>query len=226
LKNRRQKKALTLLEVMIGVFLISSSTLVFIKVLNLFKKETTFYSEHFLASSLNEKVLETCFQETDINSYAMQTLGLADASGDPVSFQSLVTDGQTPFFHITADESPILHQKLKDNFRLSVDCRSENNEFYEIETTFAWTTQTGKGSSSSICRFLTFDGDKEVETLFSLEDSVVEGRLLNNVFNSPSSSLEHLVPSFGGQELVMSIGHIYYPCFDLMSSPDFFERCK
>lgn len=214
-------KGLTLLEIMIGVLLISSATMVFIKVLNSFKKETVFYSEHFLASTLNEKVLETCFQEAEINPYGFQALGLIDEQGDPLNLKTMITDGQTPLFQtpiISVTSAPVLHQTLKDKFELLINCRTDKKGFNEVETTFSWKTLTGKGSSTSMCWFLTFAGDKDVATTYSLADSVVESRLLANCFDAAATSLGSVVLSFNAHELVMSIGHAYFPCSDFIPS--------
>ncbi len=227
---KNSKNGMSLLEVMIGLFLISSTSLIFLKAINLFKTESAFYSEHFLATSLNEKVLETCFQETELNPYGCQTLGLVDASGKPFEFETMVTDGQTNFFRypdISSKETPVLYKKLKDNFKMNIKCSKDDGSFFEVESGFSWSAKTGKGGTSSVCRFLTFDGEKDVETTYSMTDADVEKRLVVDVFyKSDTTSLNSLVSSIGAQELVMNMGHIYYPCFDLFSADEFYERCQ
>lgn len=213
---------------MIGILLVSSATLIFLKSITLFNKQTVFYSEHFLANSLNEKVLETCFNESQLSPNGFESLGLVDKMGNSIDFSSEVTDGKTVFFknpEINKTNSPILHNKLDNNFTVSIDCKASSDDFYEVSSDFNWSAKTGRGSVNTICRFLTFNGDKEIETNYSLDDALVEKRLLGNIFSTTSGNLGTIVGSFGAHELLMSMGHIYYPCYDLISSDQLAKRC-
>lgn len=219
----------SLLELMIGVFLIASTSLVFLKALNLFNKETVFYSEHFLASSLGEKVMETCYQELEVNPYGFQALGLVDQDENTLILSSPITDGQTNFFknpEISNSSTPYLYMKTKNNFISKVVCEGSIKDYYEVVSGFKWNAKTGSGEINSVCRYLAFDGEKDFSTTYSMSDEYVEKELLAVVFRSSATSISSVVDSIGGQELAMAIGRIYYSCFNLLSSEEFYERCR
>ncbi|HQB81955.1 MAG TPA: type II secretion system protein [Candidatus Rifleibacterium sp.] len=72
--NQRANRGMTLLELLIGFFLLVSASIIFFQAMHSFKKETTFTSENFLAASLTEKVLEQCYQEADLNPHGLQAM--------------------------------------------------------------------------------------------------------------------------------------------------------
>ncbi|MDD2998029.1 MAG: type II secretion system protein, partial [Candidatus Riflebacteria bacterium] len=65
----RKKRGLTLIELTIGIFLIGGIAIVYLQSMQSSKKKNEFYSEHFMASIMAAKVVEACFQETDLNPY-------------------------------------------------------------------------------------------------------------------------------------------------------------
>jgi hypothetical protein len=225
--KQTDKTGVSLLELLIGFFILASTSVIFFQAMHKFKKETTFYSEHFVASALSEKVLEQCYQETEINPYGITALGLSDADGNTISLNTEVTDNQTIFFQqptINQEEMAPLHHLLNDNFTLHVEPELNGN-FYEIKTSFNWKAMYGVGKSETYCRILAFPSEKEVLTYLALSDSAVEERLVSRVFSAPDTALSANLGSIGAQKLVMNLGHIYYACFDLFSSADFKKRC-
>jgi hypothetical protein len=224
--NSSARKGMTLAELLIGFFLLISASILFIQTISGFKKETTFTSESFLAASLTEKVLEQCYQESELNPHGLQAIGLTDETGKPYPFSTFVTDKETVFFSnpaITDEKTPDLHDVLKDNFRLNVSSEKKPG-FYEVSAGFTWKAQSGKGAAISSTRILSFTGEKEVLTTFSLDDDQVKSRLVKDIFNSPGSALSSKVSSINGEKLLIDIGHIYYSGLDWLNSEEFKEK--
>ncbi len=220
------QRGMTLAELLIGFFLLCSASIIFFQAMHGFRKETTFTSENFLASSLIEKVLEQCYQESELNPHGLQAIGLTDNTGKPYPFTTFITDKETVFFSnpgITETATPNLHRVLKDNFSLVVDGEQKSG-FYEINASFNWKAQSGKGEALSSTRILSFTGEKEVLTTFTLTEEQVKQRLVKDVFNAPGASLGSRVSSAGAEKLLISIGHIYYAGKDWLNSSDFKDR--
>lgn len=222
----RYSRGMTLLELLIGFLLLVSASIIFFQAMHSFKKETTFTSENFLAASLTEKVLEQCYQEADLNPHGLQAIGLADADGALYPFSTFVTDKETIFFSnpgITDTDTPNLHKVLKENFSLKVS-GDKKAGFYEINAGFNWKAGSGKGSSLAYTRILSFTGEKEVLTTFSLSDTEVKNRLVKDIFNAPGSALGSKVSSAGAEKLLLNAGHVYYTCLDWLNSAEFKDR--
>ncbi|EKD82511.1 MAG: hypothetical protein ACD_39C01241G0003, partial [uncultured bacterium] len=64
--KRTENQGFTLLELLVGFFIIASVSVIFFQAMHSFRKESTFNSENYLASSLVEKVLEQCYQESQL----------------------------------------------------------------------------------------------------------------------------------------------------------------
>lgn len=226
--HNANNRATSLLEVLIGFFLLASASVIFIQSMLKFKTETVFYSEHFVASALIERVLEQCYQETDLNPHGMQTLGLADASGNPYSLSTEITNGRTVFFQnpeISQEKFEALHRMVNDNFLLSLEPTRESG-YYELKAGFSWPAKHGRGVAETFCRVLGFDGIKQVETDLEFEDSFVEKRLVSVVFSAPETALSSHISNSGVREFVMNAGHAYFSGYHLLSSRTFQDRCK
>lgn len=193
-----------------------------------FRKETAFTSENYLASSLVEKVLEQCYQESLLNPHGMKAIGLADASGSPYEISTSITDKETVFFShpaITEDLTPDLHHLLKDNYTLSIETEKKDG-FYEMVAGLKWKAQSGRGELFSSSRVLSFTGEKEVRTTFDLTDDAVEERLVKDVFSSPGSNLGAELSSVGAQTMLVHVGHVFYACRDWLNDPDFADKLQ
>ncbi|MDD2997896.1 MAG: hypothetical protein PHV05_02470 [Candidatus Riflebacteria bacterium] len=221
--KRCNKNGMTLAEILIGFFIIASASVIFFQTMHRFNKETTFNSENFLASSLVEKVLEQCYQESDLNIHGMEAIGLADTDGKPYSVSTYITDKETVFFSnpaITIASTPNLHHILKDNFNLKINTEKKDG-FYELTAGFEWSAQSGKGQAFASTRILSFTGEKEVLTTFALTEDVVKERLVKDVYSAPGENLETKLSSIGAQKLLIQIGCIYYSCIDWLNSNEF-----
>jgi hypothetical protein len=217
-----------MLELVIGFFLVTGVSMMFFQVMHRFRKESTFNSENYLASSLVEKVLEQCYQESQLNPHGMKAIGLADADGAPYEVSTGITDRETVFFSnpgITETRTPDLHQVLKDNYVLSVETVREDG-FYDVEASFKWKAETGKGQTLSSSRVFSFTGEKEVLTTWSMTDDEVRDRLVKDIFNDPGANLGAKVSSIGAQTMLVHIGHIFYSSIDCLRSPDFKQRLQ
>ncbi len=225
MKNTK-KHGFTLLELLVGFVIIASVAVVFFQSMHRFRKESTFNSENYLASSLIEKVLEQCYQESQLNPHGMKAIGLADAAGEPYTVSTQVTDKATVFFSnpaITQESTPDLHNILQDNYILTVNTSKEEG-YYEMVAGLSWNAQSGKGQVFSSSRVLAFTGKKEVLTTFELTDDEVKNRLVSDVFNSPGSNLSAKLASIGAQTLLVHVGHIFYSCLDWLKSDELKER--
>ncbi|KAF1083015.1 MAG: hypothetical protein GQF41_0782 [Candidatus Rifleibacterium amylolyticum] len=225
---RQSRKGFSLLELLIGFFLLASVSVIFLQTMHRFRKETTFTSENYLASSLVEKVLEQCYQETQLNPHGMKAIGLADASGSPYEISTSITDKETVFFSqpsITEDRTPELYQLLKDNYALTVETEKKAG-YYEMVAGLKWNAQSGRGELFSSSRVLSFTGKKEVLTTFDLADDAVEERLVKDVFNAPGSSLGAELSSAGAQTMLVHVGHVLYSSLDWLNDPDFAEKLQ
>ena len=115
----KKRKGFTLLEITIGMFILGGVLVIYLQSMQSSRKKTEYYSEHFIASIMAAKVVESCFQETDINLYGIEALGLVDESGQSLNFNTPVTDGQTVFFktpEITEEQHPHLYRMFSKDF--------------------------------------------------------------------------------------------------------------
>ncbi len=225
---KQGRKGFSLLELLIGFFLLASVSVIFLQTMHRFRKETAFTSENYLASSLVEKVLEQCYQESLLNPHGMKAIGLADASGSPYEISTSITDKETVFFShpaITEDLTPDLHHLLKDNYTLSIETEKKDG-FYEMVAGLKWKAQSGRGELFSSSRVLSFTGEKEVRTTFDLTDDAVEERLVKDVFSSPGSNLGAELSSVGAQTMLVHVGHVFYACRDWLNDPDFADKLQ
>lgn len=225
---KKRRSGFTMLELLIGFFIIGACSVVFFQAMHMFRKESLYFSEHYVASGLLEKVLEQCYQETELNPHGVKALGLSDELGNPYSLNTHITDKQTVFFQqpaINPQTMKNLHNMLDDNFILKLDSEQKTG-YYEITASFDWEAQYGKGTSQTYCRVLSAPGEKEVMTDLEISDASVEARLVSRVFSSSGTTLSSNLDSIGAQDLLMNVGHIYYNCFDLFASAEFRERCQ
>lgn len=226
--KRCKNNGMTLIELLIGFFIIASVAVIFFLTMHRFRKETTFNSENFLASSLVEKVLEQCYQESELNLYGMKAIGLTDDAGKPYKISTQIADRETVFFSnpgITSANTPNLHHMVKDNFNLLINSEKKSG-FYELTAGFNWTAESGKGQAYSSTRILSYTGEKEVLTSYSMTEAAVKERIVKDIFNSPGGSLESKVSSIGAQDLLIPVGHIYYSCQDWLNSTEFKSRVQ
>lgn len=223
------RNGFSLVEVVIGFCIIAASSVIFFQTVHLFKKETTFYSEHFIASAMLEKVMERSFQETDLNPHGLKALGLESSDGSISPIESQITDGQSVFFqHPSIDMAK--HEQLfsllnDNNFVLGINATKEKG-YFDIVNSFKWQAKYGSGESEAYGRILNFTGEKEVETDIELDDSVVEKLLVKKIYDLDGVSLSSKFNSINACEVAMNTGHIYFTCFELFSSADFQNRCK
>ncbi|HAE40533.1 MAG TPA: hypothetical protein DCG57_18155 [Candidatus Riflebacteria bacterium] len=225
---RARDRGFTLLELLIGFFILASASVIFLQTMHRFKNETAFTSENYLASSLIEKVLEQCYQESQLNPHGMTAVGLADAAGSPYEVSTSITDKETVFFAhppITEDIAPDLHYLLKDNYTLSVETEKKDG-YYEMVAGLKWSAKSGKGELFSRSRILAFTGEKEVITSFELSDDAIEERLVKDVFSSPGSNLGAELGSIGARKMLVHVGHIFYSSLDWLKDPSFAARIQ
>ncbi len=226
--KQSRRNGMTLVELLIGFFIIASVAGIFFVTMHRFRKETTFNSENYLASSLVEKVLEQCYQESELNQYGMTAIGLADADGKPYKVSTQIADRETVFFmnpDITSASTPELHHVVKDNFNLEISGEKKNG-YYELTAGFKWKAASGKGQAYSSTRILSYTGEKEVLTSYSLSDTAVSELVVKDVLCAPGSSIDATVSSDGARTLLMSVGHIYYSCKSWLNSAEFKERMQ
>lgn len=97
-----QNKGFTLLEIMVGVFILSSMALMFFWVVKSSSKESTFSGNHFSAIMIGQKVAEDIMEEYALNPYADESLGINTS----LAKQTTVIDGDSVFFMAIEDSCP------------------------------------------------------------------------------------------------------------------------
>ena len=226
--KHKNKTGVTLIEMLIGFIIIGFVSVIFLKTMHTFRKETTFTTENFLALTLSEKVLEKCYQETELNPYGMETIGVADPNGKNYSFSTYITDKETIFFSkpaITKKTAPNLYSMLKDNFNLNITSEKKDG-YYELSAGFKWKAKTGQGKAFSSTRILSFTGEKEVLTTFSLSENEVKQKIAEDIYGNKGANIEAQLGISGAYELVTSIGHIFYSCKEYLNSKEFNQKLQ
>lgn len=221
MKNTR---GVTLLELTIGLFLIGGVLAIYFQSIQSSKKKNEYYSEHFIASIMAGKVVEACFQETDINPYGIEALGLADSTGKPFKFSSLVTDGQTVFFknpEISKENNPFLYAKFSNDFTLNIVTEDSSNSYFNVNTGFKWKAATGAGDFSFLCSFPGFALKREAISTFAFPEAQLEKKLVERFFEEKNKSLGTIIPSPTARAVALSTGRIYFSVSTLFSAPQF-----
>ncbi len=221
---KKNKKGLTLLELSIGMLLIGGVAAIYLQSMQSSRQKNEFYSEHFIASIMAAKVVETCFQETEINPYGIEALGLADENGKPFKYSTLITDGQTSFFkqpEITKETTPFLYNMFQKDFTLNITTESSSPRHFTLETAFKWKTGTGAGTFNYFCRFPGFVAKKEVNTTYAFPESKLEKKIVERIFEEKDKSLSSLVSSPAALEVTLATGRIFFTCVGMLAAPQF-----
>lgn len=220
----RKKHGLTLLELTIGIFLIGGIAVIYLQSMQSSKKKNEFYSEHFMASIMAAKVVEACFQETDLNPYGIEALGLADQAGKPFNFSTLITDGQTVFFKkplISKDNTPALFDAMKKDFILQIKTDGASSRYFTLDTSFKWKAATGAGIFNYLCRFPNYVMKKEALSTFAFPESELEKKVVERIFEEKNKSLGTIVSSPAAQEVALATGRIYFTSVGMFAAPEF-----
>lgn len=219
-----KRKGLTLLELTIGLFLIGGAAVIYLQTMESSRKKSEFYSEHFIASIMAAKVVEACFQETDINPYGIEALGMADSTGKPFKFSTMVTDGQTTFFkqpEITKENTPFLFNMFQKNFMLNIATENSSSRYFTLNTAFNWKTSTGAGNFNYYCRFPGFTQKKEAFSTYAFPESQLEKKVVERIFEEKNKNLGTIVSSPVTREVALATGRIYFTCAGMLGSPQF-----
>lgn len=225
----RNKKGLTLLELTIGMFLIGGAAVIYLQSMQSSRQKNEFYSEHFIASIMAAKVVESCFQETDINPYGVEALGLADSAGKPFKYSTLVTDGQTSFFkdpEINSENTPFLFNMFKKDFMLNISTENSSSRHFTLNTAFKWKASTGVGNFNYFCRFPGFAAKKEVYTTYAFPEAKLEKKVVERIFEEKNKNLGTIVSSPATRELSLATGRIYFTCAGMLAAPQFSSAAK
>lgn len=224
-----RRKGLTLLELTIGLFLIGGAAVIYLQTMQSSRQKNEFYSEHFIASIMAAKVVEACFQETEINPYGVEALGLADSSGKPFKFSTLVTDGQTTFFkqpEINKEKTPFLYSMFQKDFILNINTENSSTRHFTLNTAFNWKANTGPGAFNYYCRFPGFSAKKEVQTTYAFPENQLEKKVVERIFEEKNKNLGTIVSSPATREVALATGRIYFTCAGMMGSPKFSAAVK
>ncbi len=219
-----RKRGLTLLELTIGMFLIGGAAVIYLQSMQSSRQKNEFYSEHFIASIMAAKVVEACFQETEINPYGVEALGLADSDGKPFKFSTLVTDGQTAFFkqpEIKKESTPFLYNMFQKDFLLNITTDNSSTRHFTLNTAFNWKANTGPGTFNYLCRFPGYAAKKDVQTTYAFPESKLEKKVVERIFEEKNKNLGTIVSSPATREVAMATGRIYFTCVGMMNAPQF-----
>ncbi|MEW6708989.1 MAG: type II secretion system protein [Candidatus Riflebacteria bacterium] len=226
MKNR--KKGMSLIELMIGFLIIGGVTLIYFQTMNSSRKKSQFYAEHFMAALLAGKVVENCLQETDINPYGVEALGLADEKGKAFKVSTLITDGRSVFFKsptISQEETPDLYEQVKKDFLLKIDTDGSKNKFFSVNTSFDWNASTGSGNFAYDCFFPNYVMKQEATSSYAFPEDQLEKRVVERIL-AEKGALSSIVTSPSAAEVAMATGRIYFSVAGLISSPDFKAACE
>lgn len=222
----RKRKGFTLLEITIGMFILGGVLVIYLQSMQSSRKKNEFYSEHFIASIMAAKVVEACFQETDINLYGIEALGLVDDSGQSLNFNTPVTDGQTVFFktpEITEEQHPHLYNMFSKDFMLNIESEKTSKQHFTLNTAFAWKAATGDGKFNFFCNFPGSVIRKEPHSTFAFPEAKLEKKLVERFFEEKDKNLGSIVSSPGAREVALSTGRIYFSVSNLLADKDFTE---
>lgn len=220
----KKRSGLTLLELTIGMFLIAGAAVIYLQSMQSSKKKNEFYSEHFIASIMAAKVVEACFQETEINPYGIEALGLADENGKPFKFSTMVTEGQTTFFkqpEINKETTPFLYNMFQKDFMLNITTDESSSRHFTLNTAFKWKANTGPGSFNYLCRFPGFSPKKEIITTFAFPEDKLEKKVVERIFEEKNKNLGAIVSSPAAREVSLATGRIYFTCAGMLSAAQF-----
>ncbi|NLI78756.1 MAG: prepilin-type N-terminal cleavage/methylation domain-containing protein [Candidatus Riflebacteria bacterium] len=229
--NRR--RGFSLMEVMIGVFIMAFVLGAFIMGLRSAKKEVEFSDKHVAVLLCSQKVVEDLMEEIWLNPFGFQTLGIENSVPSPTP----IVDGQSVFFTnlesgnaattnapgtrkdvIGPGVKPLYHQV--EDLHLTVtaerlapvaDDRPESN-LYHGDIAFAWDGPRGKGKG-------------DVEALFF--SPLTPKKFTPGTYVDPSStdaSYTAILGSPGGRpQLLRNLGDVYQACRSFLNS-DFYRR--
>ncbi len=222
----KKRHGFTLLEITIGMFLLGGVLVIYLQSMQSSRKKNEFYSEHFIASIMAAKVVEACFQETDINLYGIEALGMVDNSGQSLDFSTPVTDGQTVFFkkpEITAERYPHLYSMFSKDFMLDISSEKATKQYFTLNTAFSWKTMTGSGKFNFLCNFPSSVIRKEPRSTFAFPESKLEKKLVERFFEEKNKNLGSIVSSPGARKVAISTGRIYFAASSLLADKPFTE---
>ncbi|KAF1079145.1 MAG: hypothetical protein GQF41_4532 [Candidatus Rifleibacterium amylolyticum] len=220
----RKREGFTLLEITIGMFILGGVLVIYLQSMQSSRKKNEFYSEHFIASIMAAKVVESCFQETDINLYGIEALGLVDDSGQSLDFNTPVTDGQTVFFktpEITEEQHPHLYSMFSKDFMLKIDSKKAAKQHFTLDTAFAWKAATGSGKFNFMCNFPGSVLRKEPVSTFAFPEDKLEKKLVERFFEEKNKSLGTIISSPGAREVALATGRIYFSTSSLLANKPF-----
>lgn len=226
MKLTNRKRGLSLIEMMIGFLIIGGVTLIYIQTINMSRKKSQFYSEHFIAALLAAKVVESCLQETDINPYGIEALGLADEKGKPFKVSSMITEGQSVFFKhpvINEKENPFLFDQVKKDFLLKILTDDSKTNCFSVTTSFDWEASTGSGNFSFNCFFPNYVMKKEATSSYAFPEDQLEKRIVERILSEKNVSLSTIISSPTAAEVSRACGRIYFSAAGFFGSPQFNE---
>ena len=220
----KRRKAFTLLEIMIGMLILSGVLIIYMQSMQSSRKKNEFYSEHFIASIMAAKVVESCFQETDINLYGIEALGLVDGDGKSLNFSTPVTDGQTVFFktpEITDEQYPHLYSMFSKDFMLDINSEKAAKQHFKLDTAFSWKATTGAGKFNFMCNFPGSVLVKEPHSTFAFPEAKLEKKLVERFFEQKNKNLGTIISSPTAREVALSTGRIYFSVSSLLADKPF-----
>lgn len=225
----RRKSGLSLIELTIGILMISGVALIYFQTMVSSSKKTKFYSEHFMAALLAGKVVENCLQETDINPYGIEALGLTDDKGKPFKFSTLITDGRTVFFQnppIDEKHTPQLYKEVQKDFKLEIKTDNSKKGYFVLSTDFDWNASTGTGNFGYDCAFPDYVMKKEATSSYAFPEAGLEKKVVERILSEKDKSIGSLIPSPSAVEAALATGRIYFSLAGMLSSPTFKKLCE
>ncbi|MEW6708419.1 MAG: type II secretion system protein [Candidatus Riflebacteria bacterium] len=212
------RKAFTLIEIVIGLAILSFIGMVFIFVLRNSKTQMEYGAEHFSAALLSQKVIEDCAQEVFLNPLGLEILGISEnqefspiVNGNSIFFSTL-EDNNSPWGKIEAGSDGTIDNKLpalfkqSEKYELAVTGKklsSPTSSDYRknltrLEVVFEWESNGKKQRFVSSSDFSVPCTAKVAEHKIQYTTDEIEKMGALMLFDQPDSSFSALVGDNGG----------------------------
>lgn len=244
--SRRRRRAMTLVEILVGLGILAVIGTMLVTFIRSGRKEIQFSSDHLNAVILSQKVSEDLIEEMAMNPYGLETLGVNTTTP---SYQE-ITDGRSIFFSFVEDRAapwgyidpatdgsvgpgmqPLYEDIRKFKFaltgeRMAAAGGSEDRNLVTARVDLAWEAQTGRGEFNSTCLLFSPATEKKTDLAFAVDEAALDARIPAEVYRKPGQTIPELAAAIGENvETVKALGRIALLTRDFTAS-DYFRRQK
>ncbi len=231
--RRDWSQGLSLLEILIGLFVVAMVGTIFSRLMQSTRRELAFSAEHFTAIVLSQKVMQDLTQENLIDPVAgFPILGIDQAG----STSSRITEGASVFFSSLEDRRepwrqidpridggidrgmmPLFLQVASFQVKVVATREAppadpgENRHLWLAGVEWSWPARTGAGYYRLPCLFASPVGPKQVDLAMKLDEGIVEKETCRDFFEDDTRSLADLAAAHGADpQLLAALGKVNY----------------